>query len=84
MAHFRFLNYVFIAKCLKLSDLLNKLCHHIAFSLSDVFVDIGKSLWVVIAVIVAHKELHAVDQENIKTIALPERIVVSVDESIIA
>ena len=42
-------NHVFIAKCLKSSDLLNKLCHHIAFSLSDVFVDqvdIGNLVWV--------------------------------------
>ena len=43
--------YVYLlAKCFNLSDLLNNLCHHNAFSLHDVFVDrldIGKSLWVV-------------------------------------
>ena len=50
-------------KCLKLSHLLSNLCHHNAISLCDVFVnqvDIGNSLWVVIAVIVANKEIPSV------------------------
>ena len=59
-------NHVFIAKCLKSSDLLNKLCHHIAFSLSDVFVDqvdIGNLVWVYGIVIVA-KKLPSVDSQR--------------------
>ena len=57
---------VFI-KCLKSSHLLSNLCHHNDFSLCDVFVnqvDIGKSLWVVIAVIVVNKELPSVVRQH--------------------
>ena len=74
---------VFI-KCLKSSHLLSNLCHHNAFSLYDVFVnqvDIGNSLWVqVLAVIVANKQLPSV----VRMVALPESIVVTVDETTVA
>ena len=46
---------------------LTHLCHHNAFSLCDVLVnrvDIGNLLWVVIAVIVANKELPSVVRKH--------------------